>query len=142
MSSSCRVRAPASAAGLTVSNIPAGKTINCGFPEGPLGSDLETVPLIEAHAGHDLGTPYTIYGAMANYHGLSKSGDGDSVACKSALEGDALATLATGVRERLTTVLGEIDELELQRLSSDYLLRIHCEKRRNHRSAALCHHRP
>ena len=35
----------------------------------------ETIPVIEASAGHDLGTPFTTYGAMAVYEGLSETGD-------------------------------------------------------------------
>ena len=35
----------------------------------------ETIPVIEASAGHDLGTPFTSYGAMAVYEGLSETGD-------------------------------------------------------------------
>ena len=35
----------------------------------------ETIPVIEASAGHDLGSPFTTYGAMAVYEGLSETGD-------------------------------------------------------------------
>jgi hypothetical protein len=36
----------------------------------------EVVPLLEVSAGHELGTPFTIYGAMAVYEGLGLNGDG------------------------------------------------------------------
>ncbi len=35
----------------------------------------ETIPVIEASAGHDLGSPFTVYGAMAVYEGLNETGD-------------------------------------------------------------------
>jgi len=43
-----------------------------GAQSGRSGRDepWEVVPLLEAAAGHELGTPYTIYGAMTTYEGL------------------------------------------------------------------------
>ena len=36
----------------------------------------EVVPVLEVGAGHDMGTPFTIYGATASYHGLNLSPNG------------------------------------------------------------------
>jgi hypothetical protein len=41
----------------------------------PPDKPWETVPMMEASAGHLLSTPYTIYGAMAVYEGLGETGD-------------------------------------------------------------------
>jgi len=39
----------------------------------------EVVPVVEASAGHELGTPFTVYGAMATFEGLDVGTDGTMV---------------------------------------------------------------
>ena len=77
-----------------------------GAQSGRSGGDepWEVVPLIEVAAGHELGTPYTIYGAMTTYEGLDTGQAAGTMSYSPPMTGtDVVLPAFLALYEQLTT---------------------------------------